>query len=150
METSSVARQEHPAAAYVRFYEALSPGTVADLRSVAHRDIRFKDPFNDVTGIDSYTSLLEHMFNAAPDIKFDVLNCAYDGDVCFLQWTSTGTVKALGKAPWTVRGMTEIRFADDGKVISHIDHWDAAAQFYERIPVIGSILRFIRRRVSVD
>jgi steroid delta-isomerase len=150
MDSPVVFRPEHPAAAYVRFYEALSPSTIADLKLVAHNDIRFKDPFNDVTGIDAYTSLLGHMFYAAPDIKFNVLNCAYDGEVCFLPWISTGPVKALGKAPWNVSGVTEIRFAEDGKVISHIDYWDAAAQFYERIPVVGWILRFIRRRVSVD
>ncbi|MGB1876660.1 MAG: nuclear transport factor 2 family protein [Rhodospirillaceae bacterium] len=138
----------HTAAAYVRFYEALSPDTVSDLKSVAHEDVRFKDPFKDVVGLDAYTALLEAMFRAAPDIKFEVLHCAYDGEACFLRWNSRGTVKALGKDAWTVEGMSEIRFAPDGRVLSHIDFWDASAQFYERIPVMGSIIRFIRRRVA--
>lgn len=140
--------EEHPAAAYVRFYEALSPATVADLQSVVHDDVRFKDPFNEVVGLKAYTALLNAMFRAAPDIQFEVLHTSYDGDACFLRWNSRGTVKALGKDPWVIQGMSELRFADDGRVISHIDYWDAAAQFYERIPVVGAIIRFIRRRVA--
>ena len=140
--------EEHPAAKYVRFYEALSPETVADLKSVVHDDVRFKDPFNDVIGLDAYTALLNAMFRAAPDIKFEVLHTAYDGDACFLRWTSRGTVEALGKDPWVIQGMSELKFSDDGRIISHIDYWDAAAQFYERIPVVGAIIRFIRRRVA--
>ncbi|MDG2244263.1 MAG: nuclear transport factor 2 family protein [Rhodospirillaceae bacterium] len=136
------------AAAYVRFYETLSPDTVSELKSVAHEDVRFKDPFNDVFGLNAYTEVLGAMFRAAPDIKFEVLHCSYDGEVCFLRWNSRGTVKALGKDAWTVDGMSELRFAHDGRVISHIDFWDASAQFYERIPVIGSIIRFIQRRVA--
>lgn len=139
---------EHPAAAYIRFYEALSPDTVGAVCDVAHDQIHFKDPFNDVMGVEVYKTILEEMFAAAPDIRFEVLNCAYDDEVCFLRWHSVGTVKALGKAPWSVTGMTELRFAADGKVISHVDYWDAASQFYERIPVIGWILRSIRRRVA--
>ncbi|NKB44261.1 MAG: DUF2358 domain-containing protein [Alphaproteobacteria bacterium] len=140
--------EEHPAVAYVQFYEALSPETVSNLNSVVHDDVRFKDPFNDVVGLSAYTALLDAMFRAAPDIKFEVRNCAYDGDTCFMRWTSQGTVKALGKDPWIIQGMSELQFAADGRVVSHIDYWDAAAQFYERIPVVGAILRFIRRRVA--
>lgn len=139
---------DHPASAYVRFYEALSPESLKDISDVCHDDILFRDPFNETVGVNAYAALLAGMFKSAPDITFKVLHCAYDGEACFLRWDSQATVKALGKDPWSVKGMSELRFADDGRVISHIDHWDAASQFYERLPVIGGILRIIRRRVA--
>lgn len=138
----------HPAAAYVAFYEALSPDTVGHLNAVAHDDIRFKDPFSDVRGVGAYKALLEAMFRSAPNIRFKVTHCAYDGDICFLRWACTGSVKRLGSEPWHVEGMTELTFADDGRVLSHIDFWDASTQFYNRIPVIRSLIRFIQRRVA--
>ncbi len=138
----------HPAAAYVAFYEALSPETVDRVADVAHDNIHFKDPFSEIRGVDAYRTLLEEMFRAAPDIRFTVRNCAYDGDVCFLRWTSKGTVKRLGNDPWVVDGMSELRFAPDGRVIEHFDHWDASTQFYMRIPFIGTLIRLIRRRVG--
>lgn len=140
--------QDHPAGPYIRFYEALSPASLSDIGAVCHEDICFKDPFNETLGLDAYKALLEGMFQSAPDITFRVLHCAYDGEVCFLRWDSQATVKALGKEPWAVKGMSELRFSEDGRIISHIDHWDAASQFYERLPVIGFLLRAIRRRVA--
>lgn len=138
----------HLAAAYIRFYEALSPALLTNIKDVCHDEILFRDPFNETVGVDAYKALLQDMFRSAPDITFKVLHYAYDGDVCFLRWDSQATVKVLGKDPWSVKGMSELRFADDGRVISHIDHWDAASQFYERLPVIGGLLRIIRRRVA--
>lgn len=138
----------HVGQSYIRFYENISPATLSDLATVCHEDILFKDPFNEVNGVEAYRSLLTDMFKSAPDIKFKVLHCAYDGDICFLRWDSQATIKALGKKPWLVKGMTELSFAEDGRVIAHIDHWDAASQFYERLPVIGAVLKLIRRRVA--
>lgn len=140
--------ENHPAGPYIRFYESLSLTSLDTLGAVCHEDVRFKDPFNETHGVDAYRALLEGMFESAPDITFKVLHCAYDGDVCFLRWDSQANIKALGKDPWMVKGMSELTFAEDGRVLSHIDHWDAASQFYERLPIIGRVLKLIRRRVA--
>ena len=44
--------------------------------------------------------------------------------------------------------MSEVTLAEDGRVLAHIDHWDPAAQLYERVPVLGAVLRMIRRRLA--
>jgi hypothetical protein len=137
-----------PADAYVRYYEALSPATLKDLETVVAPDVRFKDPFNEVRGVEAYRRLLAKMFEAVPDVRFTVSHRAVDGETCFLRWRCAGTLTAMGAKPWVVEGMSELRFSPDGRVREHIDHWDAAAQFYERLPVIGGVLRLIRRRLS--
>ena len=136
------------ARAYVRFYEALRPESVGDLSRVATDDIRFHDPFNDVHGCQAYAHILRKMFDAVPDIRFTVSHIALDGETCFIRWRSIGTLRAMGAMPWIVEGMSELKFAPDGRVREHVDYWDAAAQFYERLPIIGPLLRFIRRRVA--
>jgi steroid delta-isomerase len=143
-----VASNDHPAAAYIRFYETLTPAGLDALSSVVHEEILFRDPFNEVRGLAAYRGILASMFDAAPDISFAVKHCAYDGDVCYLRWDSTATVKALGRDPWVVQGMSELTFADDGRILAHIDFWDAASQFYERVPIVGGLIRLIRRRVA--
>jgi hypothetical protein len=44
--------------------------------------------------------------------------------------------------------MSEVQFDEAGSVRAHIDHWDAAGQLYEKLPVIGWILRRIRARLA--
>lgn len=139
------ARSVGPADAYIRFYEALDLKTVDQASDVASADIHFRDPFNDVIGIEAYKTLLAKMLDSAPDAKFVVTHQSVDGDTCFIRWQLEATLRS---GPWNVVGMTELRFAPDGKVREHIDHWDAAGQFYERLPFIGAMLRFVRRRVA--
>jgi steroid delta-isomerase len=134
-----------PADAYIRFYEALSPATLGDLDRVVTPEIHFRDPFSDVVGAEKYRKLLADMFVGIPDMKFTVSHQAVDGDTCFMRWCSTGTLRG---SEWIVEGMTQLRFGSDGRVREHIDFWDAGSQFYERFPLIGGLLRFIKRRVG--
>jgi len=134
--------------AYVAFYETLSPQSLANMETVVAPDVHFRDPFNDVRGLDAYRRILTKMFEDVPDIKFTVGYHAVADNTGILRWRCTGTVKIMGNKPWIVEGMSELRFAPDGRVREHIDYWDAAGQFYERLPVIGGILRLIRRRVA--
>ena len=59
----------------------------------------------------------------------------------------TARVRVIGD--WRVEGMSEIRFAPDGRVTDHQDHWDAATQFYGRLPLIGPALRWLGRSARV-
>lgn len=141
-------RPEDRGADYVQYYETLTRERLSTLSRYVTDDMRFKDPFNDVRGVEAYRVLLGKMFDAIPDIRFSVSHRALSGDACFLRWRCRGTLQVAGRKPWVVEGMSELRFADDGRVREHVDHWDAAEQFYEKLPVLGPVLRFIRRRVA--
>ena len=45
--------------------------------------------------------------------------------------------------------MSEVIFNEQGMVIEHIDYWDSGEQFYEKIPIIGGLLRIIKNRLKV-
>lgn len=131
--------------AYARAYEALTPDTIEALLALTAPDIRFKDPFNDVCGQEALRGLFRHMFQVAGDPRFVVHHAALSGDTGLLRWGFKAEVRGLGL--WRVEGMSEIRFGADHCIVEHIDHWDAAEQFYEKLPVIGWLLRLIRRRM---
>jgi hypothetical protein len=73
---------------------------------------------------------------------------AQDDSVWFLRWRLTGRLRSLSNRDWDITGMSEIHLAPDRRVAAHIDHWDAGQQFYELLPVIGSVIRLLRRRVG--
>ena len=132
--------------AYIRFYETMSPDSLSELDRLVTPDVIFRDPFNEVQGPEAMRRIFTHMFDTVAGPRFYVTHRAFDGAVCFLRWRFTGIVAAMGKRPWTVEGVSEIHFGEDGKIRAHIDHWDAAGQFYARLPVVGPIFRLIRRR----
>lgn len=133
-------------AAYARLYEELSPERLEDLRELLARNVRFKDPFNDVRGADAMLRAVAAMFRlGAP--QFEVLDCVASGRAGYILWRYTsdrGSARA-----WIIRGMTELRFDAEGRIAEHIDHWDAAEQIYDKLPLIGRLLRLVRRQLQV-
>jgi len=44
--------------------------------------------------------------------------------------------------------MAEVTLDAGGRVLRHVDHWDPAAQIYEREPLLGGLMRYLRRRLA--
>ena len=47
-----------------------------------------------------------------------------------------------------MRGASHLRFAPDGRVADHRDYWDAAEELYEKLPVVGGVMRWLKRRAN--
>ncbi len=108
--------------------------------------MRFRDPFNDVSGVEALIRATAAMFRFGTP-RFEILDRALGGRGGYLLWRYTVDIRA--ERPWIIDGMTALRFDAAGRVIEHIDHWDAAGQVYERLPLLGALLRLIKRRFHV-
>ncbi|MEX2311791.1 MAG: nuclear transport factor 2 family protein [Rhodospirillales bacterium] len=131
---------------YRRYLENLSPETLAVLGDYVSPDVRFKDPFNDVRGVEAMRRVFLHLFENISAIRFTVKHMATDGNVCLMDWRFEGQLR--GK-PWSFDGASVVSFRADGLVSEHIDHWDAARDFYEHLPFIGWLLGRLRGRLAV-
>ena len=134
---------------YTDFFSQLSPGTLGQLAEVMTEDVHFVDPFNDIHGLEAVERIFLHMFDSLQNPVFKVRHAAMSTGHerrGLISWEMTSL---LNGKPYNIAGMSEVSFAADGRVCAHIDYWDAGQQFYERIPVIGSILKIIRARLAV-
>ena len=130
---------------YVRYLERLDRQALDDLAAFCTSDVRFRDPFNDVAGIDAFRAVLEKMFDDIRVLRFVVRAHAVSGQTAFLDWfLDYETDRRSG----TIEGTSILKFDRAGKVASHVDHWDAASQLYEGLPLIGPLLRVLRRRLA--
>ena len=138
------------AKAYARYFDELSPASKAELVKLAHPDIHFVDPFNDVRGIEKLLAVFDHMFETTREPRFVTEPPIVAGDVAFIKWRFTCTINSRFYAkPMTIDGVSEVRFDDAGLITAHIDYWDAAGQLYEKLPLLGGLLRIIRHRLAV-
>jgi limonene-1,2-epoxide hydrolase len=140
-----MSRRLEPACAYAAAWERLSPDTLPALGALFADDVRFRDPFNDVRGRDAALAVFRDMFERVEEPRFTVFDIAASDEAAYLKWRMT--FRLLGK-PASIEGMSEIRFAADGRVSSHVDHWDAAGQLYEKLPGLSVPMRWLRRRLS--
>jgi steroid delta-isomerase len=134
---------------YARFFEQLSADNLTQLATVMTEDIHFIDPFNDVRGLKQVEKVFAHMFDSLENARFTVSHMGMSDNeqpLGFLRWELNASLRGQ---PYPIIGMSEVSFAADGRVSLHIDHWDAARQFYERLPLVGGLLRAIRSRLTV-
>ena len=128
--------------AYIAYFERLSPHTLGELDALVTPDVRFKDPFNDLRGASDMREAMAMAFEHGTP-RFEVIDRARGSHAAYLLWRYThGT-------GFAIEGMSEIRFAPDGRIAEHIDHWDSGAQFYARVPVLGWLIERVRRRFRV-
>ena len=81
--------------------------------------------------------------------RFVVLDAIEQGSGAFLTWEFRFRMKRFDTATTQViRGATHLRFAADGRVAMHRDYWDAAEELYEKLPVLGSLMRWLRRQAG--
>ena len=130
-------------------FESLSAHSVPALAALYALDARFKDPFNAVQGRDKIARIFSHMFETVQAPRFAVTkiiaNIAPDeSDVC-LRWDFHFV---RNHQSCSIVGATHLVLDATGKIAMHDDYWDAAEQVYERVPLLGAVLRWIKRRIS--
>lgn len=132
----------------VTLFEALVPADVARLGEYYHRDAQFKDPFNEVQGVGAIQLIFAHMFAALDQPRFVVRDIVHQGEQCFLTWDFVFCFKRLGRDWQTVRGASHLRLDGAGLIILHRDYWDAAEELYETLPVLGALMRWLKKRAQ--
>lgn len=128
------------------FFETLTPASLKELADHYTRDARFKDPFNDVQGIPAIEAVFTHMFATLAAPRFVVLEAVHEGSRCFLTWDFHFRQPRLGDGEVTVHGGSLLHFAPDGRIVLHRDYWDPAEELYEKLPLLGALMRWLKRR----
>jgi steroid delta-isomerase len=133
----------------VDFFERLSPADLPRFGDYYAVDARFKDPFNEVQGLPAITAVFAHMYRALEAPRFVVKDIVADGEQCFLSWDFLFRFKRFAPGiDQTVRGATHLHFAADGRIVLHRDYWDAAEELYEKLPAVGALMRWLKRRAG--
>ena len=129
----------------IRFFETINTGNVSQLAQVYSEDVFFKDPFNEVRGLPDVVRIFSHMFEQVDSPRFVVTNHVLQGDQAFLTWDFLFRMKRFSTAEQCIRGATHLHFGPDGRANFHRDYWDAAEELYEKLPLLGSMMRGLKR-----
>ncbi len=132
----------------IHFFESISQENTVDLKQIYTDDVFFKDPFNEVNGIQHVITIFDHMFHQLDQPRFVVTTHVSQGDQAFLTWDFLFKMKRFNRNEQCIRGASHIRFAADGRVSYHRDYWDVAEELYEKLPLIGSVMRGLKKMAN--
>ena len=131
------------------FFESISPADVPRLGRIYAEDAYFRDPFNEVTGVSGIARIFGAMFEHLDEVRFTILETVADPGGAMLTWDMTYRVrKWRPHETQTIHGATHLRFAPDGRIGYHRDYWDAANELYAKLPLIGPVMRWLRRKLA--
>ena len=138
-----------PTARIIAFFETLSPDKLVELSLVYTPEAAFKDPFNDVCGVAAITGIFSHMYTALDRPRFVVTGTVTQGNQCFLTWDFEFYFRRFDTTRLqTVRGASHLQLTDTGLIAQHRDYWDAAEELYEKLPVVGNLMRWLKKRAN--
>ena len=132
----------------IRLFESLAPADLPLLGRTYHEQARFKDPFNQVQGLAEVARTFSHMFKALDHPRFVVIDAVAAGDDAFLTWDFSFRTRGAAGRAMTIHGASHLRFGADGRVVVHRDYWDAAEELYEKLPLVGALVRWLKRRLA--
>lgn len=129
----------------VEFFESLTPESVGRLGEHYAANAYFKDPFNEVTGLEGVRRIFDHMYRQVEAPRFRVTDRVVDAAGAMLAWEFT--FRRRGRE-LLIRGATHLRFNGRGKIVYHRDYWDAAEELYAKLPLLAPLMRLLRRRLA--
>jgi hypothetical protein len=134
-----------------RFFTDMTPAHLARLGEVYSAQAWFKDPFNEVQGLDAVSGIFQHMYDSLNQPRFIVTTRVVQGRQCFLTWDFVFGLRGQ-TTEITVRGASHLWLApgSDGRwrIERHRDYWDVAEELYEKLPLLGGLMRWLKRRVN--
>ena len=133
--------------AFIQFFTQLTSEKLSQIKEVFASDAHFKDPFNDVVGIDAINMVFKHMFATTEEPRFVVNHSASEQQILFIQWQFT--FKKSNKN-WQIDGSSMVTFNEKDQVQEHIDYWDPAEQIYSKIGLLRPIVNFLRSRLTAS
>ena len=134
-------------------FEQLQAHDIARMGDWYADDARFKDPFKDVQGIAQVQAVFQHMFDSLYQPRFVVTSRLVQGNQCFLVWDFLFRFKTMQRdVEQCIHGGSHLVFAlnrlGEWRVQSHRDYWDAAEELYEKLPWVGGLMRWLKKRVN--
>jgi len=131
---------------YLELFTNLTPERIPEFSDWVAPNVRFRDPFNDVQGIEKMQAILLDMFERAKEPKFEVLEHVLGEEGAYLRWLFTATIPVIGQLE--VDGVSRLQFDKQGRISEHLDYWDSAP-IYLKLPILGALLRPLKSKMAL-
>ena len=136
---------------FCSIYRDLTKISSNDLRTIYTEDVEFIDPIQRHKGRDSVEAYFSKLNENARSCKFDITNTIpcdtnKDGVTAVLTWHMT---LELNKPRKTIHldGTTLLKEGASG-FYYHRDYYDLGEMVYEHVPVVGWLVKKIKRKLA--
>lgn len=133
---------------FKQLFNNLCTGNMAELTSVYSENVTFTDPFTSVRGIDELTEYFSGAYANVISCSFDFGEPVVNGEDVCIPWVMHLRHKRIRKGdPVEVEGISQLVIRDV-RILTHRDYFDIGQLLYENLPVMGGLIRWIRKQAG--
>ncbi|SJN57053.1 nuclear transport factor 2 family protein [Vibrio ruber] len=130
------------------FYTQLNKHNLDTLHDIYHDAVVFEDAAHRIEGVTALSDYFIKLYQNVERCNFTIHEQYPTDNGGFLIWTMHLQHPKLRHGQLVnVQGTTHLRFQDN-KVIYHRDYFDLGEMLYEQLPLLGRIIRWIKRRLG--
>lgn len=145
IEDSRFQRASAPTRSIANWFEAMSASTLDSIETVYAEQARFCDPFNEVRGRPAITAIYAHMFENLTAPRFVITDIIEQEQRVFMAWQFLFQWRGQ---TFDIPGGTRFELDAQGLIVDHQDYWDVAQGLYEKLPLLGWLLKRLRKRMA--
>lgn len=129
------------------YYTNLDTESVQKLREIYTDDIVFIDPVTEHKGLKNLEAYFSGLLQDTQTCVFEIREVSPDATVIFVTWQMTFShPKIKAGTALKVDGVSELMIRGD-KICFQRDYYDMGEMIYQHIPVLGSVIRLIKKRL---
>ncbi len=127
------------------YFSNLGQTDKAQLSMLYAADIVFTDPMHSIIGLDALAAYFEKLNKNLIAGNFQFTNEAMQDGKAILSWEMHLVLKKPAKTI-TAQGISVLSYQE--KITAQRDYFDAGEMFYEHVPLLGTMLRFIKKKIA--
>jgi ketosteroid isomerase-like protein len=129
------------------YFENLTPQSLEALAHYYSPTAHFKDPFNAVQGIAQIDRIFKHMYASLDHPRFVITGQVVDGAQAFFTWEFRFKFKRFDQqTEQIILGTSHLMLDAQNLIVMHRDYWDAAEELYEKLPYLGGLMRWLKKK----
>jgi hypothetical protein len=127
-------------------FNELDANCLDRLSEIYGEDVHFQDPVREIRGLDALSEYYANLYQGVLSCRFDYEPGMEEATQAVIPWVMRVRHGRFCRGQEiTLSGMSHIQFTD--RVHRHRDYFDMGEFIYERVPVLGGIIRRIKARL---
>ena len=131
---------------FIKLISTFDSDSLRDLPEIYSPTIEFEDPINTVQGLDNLYLVFEDLLKVFSEIEIQVKETSSTDHTAFVRWLMTYRFR---NKKYSIDGVTHLKFDSSGLICKHKDYWDASFPLYGTFPLLGSLMRGIKKIAAV-
>lgn len=133
---------------FKKYFSQVDVNNNSLLTDIYSDNVVFTDPIHQIQGIKKLIQYFNKLNENLIEGSFFFTDVSINDDKAYLCWDMTLKLKKPKKII-NATGFSVLTFKE-GKIIKQRDFFDVGELFYENIPILGSIVRYIKKKIAAD